>query len=129
MPRPLRSVLAIVAGFAAMVVIVIVCTLLSVKLMHLTTGHPTPFYLVLNVLYSLAAAVAGGWVAARVAGYRPLAHGVALALLIFALSALSLLHPAPSQPFLYQVFLTLVPPLAAVGGAALARDNGPVAQV
>jgi hypothetical protein len=124
MPRPLRSVLAILAGFAVMFVIVIACTLLSVALMHLKTGHPTPGYLVLNVVYSLAAAVAGGWVAARVAGYRPITHGVALAALMFVQSALFLLQPAPSQPFLYQVFLTIVPPLAAIGGAALARARG-----
>jgi putative membrane protein (TIGR04086 family) len=129
MPRPLRSVLAVLAGLAVMFVIVIACTLLSVALMHLKTGHPTPGYLVINVVYSLAAAVAGGWVAARLAGYRPVAHGVALALLMLVLSALSLLHPAPSQPFFYQLFLTIVPPLAAIGGATLAPDNGRVAQV
>jgi hypothetical protein len=123
MPRPLRSVLAVLAGFAVMFVLVIVCTLLSLALMHLKTGHPTPGYLVINVVYSLAAAVAGGWVAARVAGYRPLAHGVALALLMFVQGGLFLLHPAASQPFLYQVFLVIFPPLAAIGGSALVRAS------
>jgi hypothetical protein len=123
MPRPLRSFLAVIAGFAVMFVIVIVCTILCLGLMHLKSGHPTPGYLVINVVYSLSAAAVGGWVTGRVSGFRPIAHGVALALLMLVQSTLFLLHPAASQPFLYQVFLTVIPPLAAIAGSALVRSR------
>ena len=99
MPKVLRSVLAIVAGFVTMFVIVIVCTVVCLQTMHLKSGHPTPGYLVINVIYSLAAAFAGGWVAARAAGYNPVIHGIILGAIMLVQSALFLLHPAASQPF------------------------------
>jgi hypothetical protein len=118
MPQPIRSILAVIAGYVAMAVVVVILTLLCVAIFHLQSGHPTPVYLALNMAYSLAAAALGGWVAARIAGRSPVAHGVALAVLILALGALQFLHPAPGQSFAYLTFLTIAPPLAAVAGAA-----------
>jgi hypothetical protein len=119
MPQPVRSILAVIAGFLAMMAVVIVCTLLSVMIFHLKSGHPTPVYLALNVVYSLGAAVLGGWVAGRIARRSPIGHGIALGVVMLAFSIFQLLHPAPGQPFAYLVFLSIAPPLAAVAGAAL----------
>jgi len=123
MPRNLRSVLAVIAGFLAMAVIVMALTLLSVAVLQLKSGHPTPGYLALNVIYSLAAAVFGGWIAALVAGRTPVAHGIALAVVMLILSAVSYIHYTANQPVAYQLFLTVAPPLAAVFGAWLYRPR------
>jgi len=123
MPPILRSVLAVIAGFLAMAVIVMALTLLSVFALHLKYGNPTPGYLTLNVIYSLAAAVFGGWLAALAAGRAPVAHGIALAVVMLVLSAVSYVHSSGSQPVAYQVFLIVAPPLAAVLGAWLYRPR------
>ena len=121
MPKPLRSLFAVIAGFVVMATFVIVLTLIFVASLHVQSGHPTPLYLMLNIVYSAGAAIAGGWVAARVAGYRPIAHGVALALLMFLSSLAALRHPAPGQSIAYQVALAILMPLAAVAGSSLLR--------
>jgi putative membrane protein (TIGR04086 family) len=118
MPKFLRSILAVLAGFFSMFLVVIVLTLICVRVLHLKSGHPTPGYLAFNAIYSLAAAILGGYVAARVAGYKPLAHGIALGAVMFVFACLQLLHPAASQPYAYQLLLAVLPPLAAVAGAA-----------
>jgi len=121
MPKAFRSVLAVLAGYLAMAAVIIALTLLCVRLLHLQSGHPTGPYLVLSLALSFAAAVLGGWVAAKVAGYRPLEHGVALGALILVLGVLFLIHPAPGQPLWHQWLLTLGSPFLAVWGASLAR--------
>jgi len=104
-----------------MAVIVIVLTLLSVKLFHLQSGHPTPAYLVVNVVYSLAAALVAGIVAGKIADRSAVAHGIALAILMLIFGAISFSHHPLGQPLWYQVFLLLAPPLAAIAGSALVR--------
>lgn len=88
MPAFLKSVLAVVAGLAASVVTVVVLTWLAVLLFFGgdMSAEPTPLYLALNVAYSFGAAVLGGWVAARLAPRRGLAHAVAAAVAILLLS-------------------------------------------
>ena len=121
MPKALRSVLAVLAGYLAMAAVIIALTVLCVRRMHLQPGHPTLSYLVLSVVFSCAAAVLGGVVTGKVAGPRPLEHGMALGALILALGMVFLIHPAPGQPLWHQWVLTLASPLLAVLGAALAR--------
>jgi hypothetical protein len=118
MPQSIRSILAVIAGYLAMAIVVVILTMLCVAIFHLQSGHPTPVYLALNMAYSLAAAALGGWITARIAGRSPIAHGIALGAVILALSALQFLHPAPGQSFAYLIFLAIAPPLAAVAGAA-----------
>ncbi len=125
MPRPLRSILAVFAGLVACMATVIVCTLLAVHAMHLKTGHPTPGYLILNVAYSLAAAVLGGWLAARLAGFKPLHHGLALAMILAILGLLSLVNPSAAQPYDYQLLMAVLPPFAILAGAWLAARSMP----
>jgi len=119
--KALRSIFAVIAGFVTMGVFVIVLTLFCVAALHVQSGHPTPLYLMLNIAYSAVAAIAGGWVCARVAGYRPVAHGVALAVLMLLSSAAALRHPAPGQSLTYQITLAALMPLAAIAGSSLRR--------
>lgn len=124
MPQPIRSILAVIAGYLTMAAVVVVLTMLCVVIFHLQSGHPTPVYLALNMAYSVAAAALGGWVTALIAKRSPIAHGVALAVLILVLSALQLLHPAPGQSLIYLGFLTIAPPIGAVAGAAFYGRSG-----
>ena len=58
----LRSIAAIVAGYAALGLIVILATLVAVRFMLPGAGaEPTVPYLAVNLLYSLAGAVCGGY--------------------------------------------------------------------
>jgi hypothetical protein len=122
MPQGVRSVLAVIAGYLAMMIVVIVLTVIVVKAFHLQSGHPTPAYLTLNILYSLAAALLGGFVAAKIARRSPLAHGIALELIMLALSLVNFSTSAGGQPLGYRIFVVVALPLAAIAGAATTKN-------
>ena len=63
----LRAFFAVMVGYMVMMLSVIVLTLIFVKTMGLKSGHPTPGYLAINVIYSFLAAAIGGYVTARIA--------------------------------------------------------------
>src|SRR5512142_2658031 len=81
-----RSLGGIIVGFFTIVVLVLVTTPVAVKLLLKDpAGRPTAPYLVVNLLFGLLAAAAGGWVAAHVAGRAPLVHAGILGGIILAL--------------------------------------------
>lgn len=91
----LRSVAAVVLGFVTMAVIVMAGTMAAVAVlvpgglaaaMKAPPATPSARYLATNLIVSFAAAVAGGWVAARVAPRAPVAHLLALAALLLVMS-------------------------------------------
>jgi hypothetical protein len=116
MPRALRSVLAVLAGFVLMVAIVIACT----HALRLNAIQPTPGYLKINFACTMLAALAAGWLTARLAGYRPMAHGLALAMTMVLLGMVALMKPTPTQPWSYQFLLAAVPPFAVLLGSWIA---------
>lgn len=82
----LRSVAGIILGFFTLVVLVLVSTPVAVKLLLKDpSGRPTAPYLLVNLLFGLASAAVGGWVAAHVAGRAPLVHDGVLGGVILAL--------------------------------------------
>jgi hypothetical protein len=114
-----RSILAIVAGLVTMMVAVFVLTWILVWIMFDDPmAPPTSGYLVINLLYSLAAAVAGGYVAATMAPRAPLGHAAALAAGIFTLGFLGVLRggTAPGQPTWYPYVMTVLGPVGLVVG-------------
>ena len=115
----LRSMLAIIAGFITMNFIVIALTLVSIATMHISSGHPPPGYLIVNVLYSLLAAASAGFVTALVAGYRPLTHAGVLAGIMLVFGLFSYKHYTGTQPLWYQWLMIAVGPLCVIGGAAI----------
>jgi hypothetical protein len=125
MPSLLRSFFAVMVGFMVMMLTVVVLTLIFVKTMGQHSGHPTPAYLAVNVVYSLLAASIGGFATAAVAKVKPVRHGAALAAVMFVLSVLSYLHDTGGQPVWYRGMLMIVPSLCAVAGAALYARNAP----
>ncbi len=121
MPSVVRSLVAVIVGFMAMMVLVIAVTLLAVKAYGLHSGHPTPGYLVYNVVASLVAATFGGFVTGSIAHERRVRHGIILGLVMMVMGALSYMHYRGPQPAWYQAMLVVVPPLFAVAGAKLAE--------
>jgi hypothetical protein len=82
----IRSVLAVFAGFLAIVVLVLASAPVIAKLLlPATAARPTRSYLVANLLTGFAFAGVGGWIAAHLAGSGPHWHAVALATLVLAL--------------------------------------------
>ncbi|MDQ6893021.1 MAG: hypothetical protein M3167_10120 [Acidobacteriota bacterium] len=126
-----RSILAVVAGFAAMSLLVVIATAVAIRLNPGGRGPvhaPTPTYLVVNLCYSALAAVLGGFLAALLAGRAPLVHAGVLAAVVVAMSLVSMKRYAGQQPMWYQItLLVLMPTFVLCGGlllAAVATSSG-----
>ncbi|MGH7566593.1 MAG: hypothetical protein ACREK2_07165 [Gemmatimonadota bacterium] len=123
----MRSVLAVLAGFAAMAIVVIVATVLFARLLYPDAepgAPPTPTgaWLAINLAYSLAAAVLGGWLAAYLAPRAPFGHAVALAVVAAAMAIPGILSGgSPGQPAWYPAVLAAL----AIGGILLGGRLSP----
>ena len=117
-----RSFLAILAGFATMAVLVTLVTLSISNSFPRLIGdqaHPRRRYMLLNLAYSAAFAVAGGYVTALIAKADPLRNVFMLAIVILMISALSALQLRGQQPLIYQFALIVITPIAALAGGLL----------
>jgi hypothetical protein len=122
----IRSIGAVLAGYAAMAVVVVLATKLAVKLMSLQAppgGMPAPTggYLVVNLLYSFAAALLGGWITARLAASSPLGHAAALAGFALLMAVVSSLAgpQAQGQPAWYPWVIGLLGAAGVLAGGWL----------
>jgi hypothetical protein len=118
----LHTFLALLAGFATMALLVMVVTALLTRLIPSWTGNegsPRPGYMFVNLGYSFLAAAAGGYVTAWAAAANPLIHVLALAIVVLALAALSVLQSKGRQPIWYQLSLVAITPLGVLGGGLL----------
>ena len=121
----LRSILAVLGGFATMAVIVMATTALAAAALipggmqtMMTPGRPLPArYLTANLVGSALAAFIGGFVTVRLAPDKPFVHGIALALLMCVMGVLSARQAGDRQPRWYQVVLCTVMPAVALVGA------------
>ena len=95
----LRSAGALLTGFVAMAVLVMLTTAAAVKLLLSQPDCPTPLYLAVNLTCGLLSAMAGGWVTARLAPRAPLLHALVLA--VVAVALLLAQPPAGGQPSWY----------------------------
>ncbi len=124
MPPLIRSVLAVLGGFATMMILVGTATAVAVRLM-LTTAipgtmpQPTPAYLAINLAYSGLFALIGGYATGFLAGRAPFAHCVALAGLTLLMGVLSMKQYAGQQPRWYQLVLAVCMPILVAGGGLL----------
>lgn len=111
----LRTIMSILGGFVTMAVMVIVFTPVSVLLI---LGRPVPgevlrpttLYLVVNLVFSLVSAIAGGYVCAWIAGYRSMIAVMGLGAFVAMMSILSALTPNPQggeQPIWYPYVIGL----------------------
>lgn len=120
-----HSLLAVLGGFAAMALLVMVTTAVAAALlvpggvqMMAQPGATLPrAYLTVNVLCSALAALVGGGVTARIATTAPLGHGAGLAVLMVLMSVGSMRQAKGRQPRWYQLTLMIAMPLVAIVGA------------
>ena len=123
-----RSIIAVIAGLIVMIAIVALCTLIAVPLLvpgDTMTGEVEPgsTWLVVNLAYSLVAAVAGGWLTATVAMDRRMLHAAILAFVVFLLAIPGIIAggAATGQPGWYPVVVAAVGILGVLAGGRLAR--------
>ena len=118
-----HAFLALLAGFAVMVGLVIVLTGLLTRLTPDWVGEqgkPRLGYVIVNLGYSFLAAAAGGYVTASAAAANPLLHVLALGIVVLALAALSALQSKGKQPVWYALALVAAMPMGVLAGG-LAR--------
>lgn len=121
----LRSILAVLGGFATMAILVMVTTAIAAATLipggmqaMMTPGAPLPRrYLATNLVCSALAAFVGGFVTVRLASDKPFFHGIALALLMGVMGVISARQAGDRQPRWYQVVLCTVMPAVALAGA------------
>jgi hypothetical protein len=119
----LHAFLALTAGFAIMVVLVIALSALVTRMVPSWTGAEErpqpgwePGYVFVNLGSSFLAAAAGGYVTAWVASANPLIHVLALGMVVLALSALSALQSRGKQPIWYALALVAISPIGVLAG-------------
>jgi hypothetical protein len=125
-PTIVRSILAVIAGYAAMVAVVILCTVVIKQMAPGwmgDDGSPQLMYVITNLGYSFTAALLGGYIAAAIGSRAPLTHAGALAALMLLFSIFSAMQMRGRQPVWYQIALTIVAPLGALLGG-LIRAQG-----
>lgn len=121
----LHDLLAVLAGFAAMALLVIVSTGIAATLLvpggmsatATRVASLTRTYLIVNLGCSALAAFVGGAVTARIAYEAPLWHGAALAALMVVMSVVSARQARGTQPRWYQMTLMTAMPAIAILGA------------
>jgi hypothetical protein len=123
----MRSIIAVVAGFVVVIAVVMAGTAAATELIvpgglfEAATGPREalpPEYFAANLIVSAMGAVLGGWVTARMAPDREMAHVFALTVLMILMSIPSLMGYGPSfdvQPAWYRYML----PILGVGGVLL----------
>jgi hypothetical protein len=123
-----RSALAVLAGFVAMALLVMIATALAVRfvlrrpLASMRSQDPGPIsaaYLATNVTTSVLAALVGGYVTALLAERDRVAHGLVLAAVMVMMSVVSVRQSGPAQPRWYRILLLAGMPALAVVGATL----------
>jgi hypothetical protein len=108
----LRSLAAIAAGYAVMAAI-------------LRGLAPAPAdaggmnYFLLSITWTVAGAMAGGYVAAFIAGSHEIPHAAGVGLLMVAMSIVSMRQQGASRPGWYETAIAGCGPIAAMIGAAL----------
>lgn len=118
-----RSVLAVLGSLLVVMAAVFGATILAAAVMIGSpppAGSPPalpPAFLPVNLAYSAAFALLGGWLCGFWAGKKPLLHAAALAGVMLALSLPSVFRPEPGLPSWYgAVVAVLGPACALVGG-------------
>ncbi len=117
-----RSLMAVLSGYVTMAILIMLFSA-AVKWLSpawfAVEGAPSRPYLALNLTYSFVAAVCGGYVAAWIAGRRPLQHAIVLGGCVLVMSIISAVQYADRQPRWYQIVLGVSMPLAVVLGGRL----------
>jgi hypothetical protein len=111
-----RSAVAVLVGFLIFIVFV---RILAAFTGGLEAGGAVMNFLLLSVIWTVAAAMVSGYTTARLAGSREFPHAAALGLLMVVVSFLSMKHEGMAQPGWYQTTIAGCGPLSAMIGAAI----------
>jgi hypothetical protein len=118
-PRPLRSFVAVIAGFVATVV---TTTLIDVVLMKAGI-FPGPDQMLTDdlfliaVVYRMATGIFGCFIAAKLAPYYPMRHAMALAGFAFIMSAIGVYVMWDKGPAWYSILIVAITlPCGWIGG-------------
>jgi hypothetical protein len=117
----LRSLLAILTGFIVFIAIIRMLTALAGSLSPnlASQGSQAMAYLLLSLVWSVAAAVLAGFITARIAGAHEFPHSAALGFLMVLLGVISMRQEGVTQPGWYQITIAGCGPVSAMIGAAL----------
>ncbi len=127
-PTLLRSVAAVLAGFCALVIGVMIATRAAVAIMLPdATAAPTTAYLAVNIAYSAGLAVLAGYLTAKAAPKAPQAHALVLAGVLVFITSATLLgsggRAPPGQPQWYPWLMLCLGPAGVVAGGLLRRPG------
>ena len=110
----LRSIAAVLVGYFVFAILAFALFRISGQAPH--DDAPPPF-MVVSIVGGILFALAGGYVAAWIAGRKPVAHGVAVAAVLATGAALSLAATVGHGAIWSQLAaLALMAPSAALGG-------------
>jgi hypothetical protein len=115
----LHAFLALLSGFAVTLALVTALTALITRMVPSwddTQGKLQSGSAIVNLGSAFLSAAAGGYVTAWAAAANPLIHVLALALVLLALSALSVLQSRGKQPVWYQLMLVAITPIGVLAG-------------
>ena len=123
-PRPNRSALRSVAAVLAGLVVIVVLSIGTDMALHATGVYPPlgepmndTFLLLLATAYRSAYAVAGSYLAARIATDRPMGHALALGVVGLALGIAGAVSTRDAGPAWYPIALIVIAmPCAWAGG-------------
>jgi hypothetical protein len=115
----LHAFLALVSGFVVTLALATALTALITRMVPSwveAEDKLQPGYAIVNLGSAFLSAAAGGCVTAWAAAANPLIHVLALALVLLALSALSVLQSRGKQPVWYQLMLVAITPIGVLAG-------------
>jgi hypothetical protein len=116
----LRSIIAVLAGYVAMAITVLVIFRFVTQFV---TIEPGPGLLIPNAILGLGAALLGGYVTARVAIVNKAAHVLALIVVVLVGGIASMIFFAGQEPFAFQLSNTVVGVLGVYLGGLLQLRN------
>ena len=115
----LRSVIALIAGFAIMTFLILVVTIVVAMMTDVDSTSPTVRFLEIKFAYSAVAALFGGYATAALAPGRPMVHAAVLAMMVLLLGASNVASPPSGHSAPYLVALMVACPVAAISGGWL----------
>lgn len=127
-----RSILAVIAGFVVMTGLVILFTMLAASVLYPgqpmgAPVEPSRGWIAVNLTYSLLAAVAGGWVTAKLARRKRMTHAAVLAVIVLAFSVPGMLGiGSAGQPGGYPLVMVGIGILGVLAGGWLVTRRGPI---
>ena len=123
----IRSIVAVIAGYTVMAVLVMLGFGLIKKLMPEAFPTPAAFPVtgvaLIIIGLGLIAAIVGGFVSAWIAGQKKLRHGIILGVVVLVLGIISALVSPVEQPLWYNASIILAGVIGVILGAVLRRES------